>query len=354
MAMSSLLLAGNLPDHAEFIRNVAEENIFCGILIAVFILLAPLTVMGMLAGVLVEVVGVVSAVEKESMVVGFVREQMQEILRAVDEDGNESICLAEFQALVVRPDAARMMSSVGVDVLGLAEYCDFLFKDNSKISFAAFLDLILQLRGSNNATVKDVIDMRKFLRQELTQTMEHMELTFTSQFAPIVNELKMVRQSPLMQAGRSQKWMQKTKPILNGVTNYETPEAPDKSTKVLRQSRQARRPSSTPPARPQTPAVPAVEPQQQQQQPVSGMPPPATSAAVVHDDVMDDEAVALLVKNRAQSKDGDTTSNIILDDAAPLLQSTMSQSPSAGQGRSKELKAKMEGPADTGGWEMTS
>merc|ERR1740117_39752 len=79
-AMSSLLNYGTLPDHAEFITTVAGGSPGLAILTIVFTFLAPLTVMGMLAGVLVEVISVVSSVEKEIMVVEFVGEQLHELL----------------------------------------------------------------------------------------------------------------------------------------------------------------------------------------------------------------------------------------------------------------------------------
>eukprot|EP00927_Polykrikos_kofoidii_P008630 TRINITY_DN13597_c0_g4_i1.p1 TRINITY_DN13597_c0_g4~~TRINITY_DN13597_c0_g4_i1.p1 ORF type:complete len:708 (-),score=83.12 TRINITY_DN13597_c0_g4_i1:518-2614(-) len=170
-AMGTLLLAGSLPDHSQFVSDVTSGHFIWGILLMGFIFLAPMTVMGMLAGVLVEVVSVVSSVEKESMVVSFVTEQLHMLLQQVDEDGNRRLTRTEFQQLIVRPDAARMMASVGVDVVGLAEYCDFLFGDNELISFSEFIDLVLQLRGTNQATVKDIVDLRKFMKQELTDTV---------------------------------------------------------------------------------------------------------------------------------------------------------------------------------------
>eukprot|EP00929_Paragymnodinium_shiwhaense_P088884 TRINITY_DN49196_c0_g1_i1.p1 TRINITY_DN49196_c0_g1~~TRINITY_DN49196_c0_g1_i1.p1 ORF type:complete len:1059 (+),score=300.06 TRINITY_DN49196_c0_g1_i1:74-3250(+) len=167
-AMSSLLLAGNLPDHADFVNQVGGENFIWSILLMVFVLLAPLTLMGMLSGILVEVVSVVSTVEKETQVVQFVGDQMFKLLKEVDKDGNGTIDYEEFLTLVLRPDAARMMSSVGVDVVGLTEFCDFLFLDRREIPFECLMNLVLQLRGSNTATVKDIVDMRKFIRQELS------------------------------------------------------------------------------------------------------------------------------------------------------------------------------------------
>merc|ERR1712129_331694 len=36
-----------------------------------------------------------------------------------------------------------------------------------ELSFPLFMETVLQLRGSNNATVKDIVDLRKFMAQEL-------------------------------------------------------------------------------------------------------------------------------------------------------------------------------------------
>jgi len=182
-AMYTLLLIGNMPDHSPFVEAVAAEDPVWAVVLAMFMFLGPLTVMGMLAGVLVEVVSVVSSVERETMVVTYVTEQLHRMLNEVDLDGDASLTQEEFQRLVVRPDAARMMASVGVDVIGLAEFCDFLFTDSEEISFASFMELVLQLRGTNQATVKDIVDMRKFMRQELTECV-------TVSFKDLENNLK--------------------------------------------------------------------------------------------------------------------------------------------------------------------
>merc|ERR1712025_241906 len=79
--------------------------------------------------------------------------------------------MGEFQELMVRPDAVRMMASVGVDVIALADFSDFLFADNDQITFVSLLELVLQLRGTNQATVKDIVDLRKFFRQDVCNTL---------------------------------------------------------------------------------------------------------------------------------------------------------------------------------------
>ena len=71
--MSTLLLRGTLPDMADLVEDVGRVNIIYAAFMLFFILLASLTVLNMLVGVLCEVVSVVSAVEKESMTVQFVK-----------------------------------------------------------------------------------------------------------------------------------------------------------------------------------------------------------------------------------------------------------------------------------------
>merc|ERR1712007_345171 len=108
-AMLSLFLRGVIPDMSAFIEDVGSNHLAFGFLIVAFVLLATLMVLNMLIGVLVEV----------------------------------------------------------VDVLGLAELSDFIFQGDLGISFAQFYKLLLQLRGTNSATVRDIVDMRKYFSQEL-------------------------------------------------------------------------------------------------------------------------------------------------------------------------------------------
>merc|ERR1712178_12209 len=92
-AMGTLLMEGNLPDHATFVDDVYEGSVMWGVLLMIFIFITAMTVMGMLAGILVEVVNVVSAVEKEKMAVDFVKDELYGFLNEVDEDHDQ--CLSK-------------------------------------------------------------------------------------------------------------------------------------------------------------------------------------------------------------------------------------------------------------------
>jgi len=168
-AMSSLLLDGVLPDQAVFIRANAEAGAFIGFCSLFFVLMASLLVMNMLIGLLCEVVGIISAVEKEQLSVNFVKQRLMVIL------GDKEVTKDEFVALLTNPSAAKIIQDLGVDVLGLLEYGDVIFRENNALSFAGFMELILELRGNNTATVKDIVDLRKFISTELDSLSDEQE-----------------------------------------------------------------------------------------------------------------------------------------------------------------------------------
>jgi len=171
-AMNCLLLDGVFADQAPFITSLLAEHWFYYIVVLIYLLLGSLTVMNMLIGVICEVVSVVAQVEKEEMAVEAMKYKIMSMLPQLDTDGNQKISKPEFKRLLETPSAAHELQEVGVDVVALVDFGDFIFKDREEVSFSLFIDTVLQLRGSNTATVKDMIDMRKFILRELA-SMEH-------------------------------------------------------------------------------------------------------------------------------------------------------------------------------------
>merc|ERR1740130_1889544 len=109
------------------------------------------------------------------MKVSFVKAQ---IITALKEAGftikeDMIIAKAEFLGMLMNPLAAKGIRSVGVDPMGLIDFCEFIFsgecssmsKTDMKegISFIQFIELMLEMGGQNAARVKDVIDLRKVL-----------------------------------------------------------------------------------------------------------------------------------------------------------------------------------------------
>lgn len=174
-SMNTLLLYGTfLEDTPDVINAVGDESNLLRAIFLLFILLASLTVMNMLVGVLVEVVSVVSSVEKETLQVNFVKGRLAQIISDYNLDANKDgqVSKAEFEMLLSNPEATRALRDVGVDVVGLVDFHDFLFQDGQDFSFENFMQVVLSLRGTNKATVKDIVDFRKWITSELGRIEE--------------------------------------------------------------------------------------------------------------------------------------------------------------------------------------
>merc|ERR1712039_816160 len=94
------------------------------------------------------------------------------------------------------------MQEVGVDVVGLVEYSGFIFKD-SEMSFTDFVELILQLRGTNQATVKDIVDLRKQVMQEFDAMTHEMEQIITALTTTVIKSKKDLQKEIFLSASKS-------------------------------------------------------------------------------------------------------------------------------------------------------
>lgn len=165
--MRFLLLHGTMADVAAVTLDIWNHGVFYAIMFLGFILMVTITIMNMLVGVLVGVVNTVASVEKEQLTVNFVKENLLGVLRRVKDTTNahvqQEISREDFGKLLGLPEAIRAFKLMDVDVIGLVDLADFIFQDGKPLPFGEFMELTMQLRGSNQATVKDIVDLRKFL-----------------------------------------------------------------------------------------------------------------------------------------------------------------------------------------------
>jgi hypothetical protein len=171
-SINSLLLDGVLPDNAQIVNDLAGQDWYLWPLIMFFILLASLTVMNMLVGVLVEVVGVVADAEKEGLAVSSMRDSLVKVMHELDLDANGYISKAEVDKLLIQPAAAKILENVGIDVVGLVDLSDVIFEDygcEGELDLEDFMNVVLDLRTQNTAKVKDIVMLQKLMKRDMTR-----------------------------------------------------------------------------------------------------------------------------------------------------------------------------------------
>jgi len=172
-SMSTLLLHGCLgEDFPDLAKQVAEVGYGYAATLISFVVLGQLTIMNLLTGVLVEVVGLVATLEREEIICADVKNKMKHALRTLDSDNDNLISIAEFMNMVEVPTVIEALSDLGVDPSGLVDLTEGIFQEKTEIEFQEFMELVLQLRGSNTTTVRDMIDLRRLVTQELSRMEE--------------------------------------------------------------------------------------------------------------------------------------------------------------------------------------
>merc|ERR1719433_1257030 len=127
--------------------------------------------MGVLAGLLVQTVKTVAEVEKEEKSVKELVGTMEKLWLCIldaDVDNSRTIDEAEFRSIMSIKETAKILHHMDVDVDGLVNLSSFFFEQHKgKLTRKDFLKMVLDLRGSRKATVKDHVETRKFLCAEL-------------------------------------------------------------------------------------------------------------------------------------------------------------------------------------------
>lgn len=178
LAMYSLLIYTTfLDDLSAFMDDCrAEEgrNWYLIVIGMAFICLASLTVMNMLVGVLCEVVSAVAATEKEEMMQENVSNNLQGVLAELDKNFNKKISYEEFSAIIEKPRALRGLAQIGVDPIGIVDLAELFFFDHNQpieLDFSEFMDMVLSLRESNTATVKDMLRLWSQVKTNVNLTI---------------------------------------------------------------------------------------------------------------------------------------------------------------------------------------
>jgi len=177
-SMGTLMLECTLSGSrgTVLIRQAHAEHPIYALVLVLFVLL-NMTMMGILAGILVQTVRTVAEVEREEKTVrdlGKTIESLWAIVLEHDSDSDGKISVAEFQVLVSLDDTARIMRAMDVDVEGLLNLSGFIFDQHKgRMDSETFLKMVLDLRANKKATVKDHMETRKFLHSEVQTLSRH-------------------------------------------------------------------------------------------------------------------------------------------------------------------------------------
>jgi len=59
-----------------------------------------------------------------------------------------------------------------VDVCAFTDFADFVFEDCEEMPGSDFVEMVIQFRGSKMATVKDIVDLRKFIFKQVGELQD--------------------------------------------------------------------------------------------------------------------------------------------------------------------------------------
>lgn len=197
-SMHVLLVNAALLDGLSLISKPLEDHsLWLLAIFYVFLFFAALTVMNMLIGVVCEVVSTVAALEKEEIQINFMKERLEELMNVGDSNGDKMISKEEFIKMLSNRKAVLILDAVGIDVVGLVDFVDSIFDADhfsedgphqKSLEFSEFMKTLLDLRGSNSATLKDIIELRKFV----TDKMSHLDKRLSNLMpeSPVERRLK--------------------------------------------------------------------------------------------------------------------------------------------------------------------
>lgn len=199
-AMDTLLLDGILADYAPLMHAIPAGHFIEWGLILFFILLASITIMYMLVGVLVEVVGVLAHAEKENITVSFIASSLRKKMQQQGHDQDSELSRTELQDILLDPEITEVLQSVQVDLVALMELVNIAYEDAEKnggsMTFEKMVSLVLNGRGQNTASVKDTSELLRILKQIIIQRTSEMSEKFHDEIAIVHRSIQFLREDP--------------------------------------------------------------------------------------------------------------------------------------------------------------
>lgn len=177
-SMKTLLMFGVFPEGREFIEGMLKGGGVPFLFGTLFLLMTSLTVLNMLIGVICEVVSVTAQVEKEELLLQDMKEKITQILATLGHDMtlNAGLSKGDLASLLDDDECVDLFNTVGVDPFALIEFVDFIFPGDEAVQVGKFIETVIKFRGTNGATVSDLVDTRMFLQKEIQDLEGRLQL----------------------------------------------------------------------------------------------------------------------------------------------------------------------------------
>jgi len=177
-AMGTLMLECTLSGArgTPLMREAYQESSFAAGMLMCYVLLANVTMMGVLTGLLVQTVKMVAEAEKEAMAMEDQVKTMDLLWRFAlkhDDDMSGTIDEGEFRKMMAEKPTAKLLRRMKADVDDMRSVSGFVFEQHGgSLNKKEFMNMVLDLRGSQKATVKDHMETRKYFHAELKRIFE--------------------------------------------------------------------------------------------------------------------------------------------------------------------------------------
>eukprot|EP00930_Biecheleria_cincta_P041678 TRINITY_DN2860_c0_g1_i1.p1 TRINITY_DN2860_c0_g1~~TRINITY_DN2860_c0_g1_i1.p1 ORF type:complete len:850 (-),score=163.91 TRINITY_DN2860_c0_g1_i1:418-2967(-) len=195
-SMNTLLLQGVFPNNATAINDIAGSNWLLWPIMVSFVLLVGITTLYMLVGVLVDVMGVISTNEKEGLTVASLSGALRESLEILGFNLELPIVQYELTQALTKPEVAKIIQDVGVDIVVLMDMLDLVYEEAEKkggLTFENLMNAILDMRGSNPASVKDIKEHLRVMTRSIKEASAKMTADFTEQLNMLKADVQAIR-----------------------------------------------------------------------------------------------------------------------------------------------------------------
>lgn len=135
--------------------------------------------MNMLIGVLCAVITSVAIEENESMMIELVNSKFGSIVQELDKNGDGTLSWDEFEKILSYPEALKALESVHVDAESMVDMAEDVFFEDGQpvnVTFDEFMEMVLDLRGGQPATVKDIMRSSKRNNQKFASITERVDV----------------------------------------------------------------------------------------------------------------------------------------------------------------------------------